>query len=55
MAGINYLVLTSTNLTLPLADWNIIATNPFGPGGGFSFTNAISGSVPNLFYLLEAP
>jgi autotransporter-associated beta strand protein len=55
MAGTNYLVLTSTNLALPLADWNIIATNPYGPGGGFSFTNAISGSVPNLFYLLEEP
>ena len=35
-----YLVLTSTNVALPLNEWTPIATNQFDPGGNFTFTNA---------------
>jgi len=52
-ANENYLVLTSTNLILPLANWTPIATNSFGPAGSFSFTNAITPGQPQNFYRLQ--
>jgi len=36
--------LTSTNVALPLSNWTSIATNQFGAGGVFSFTNGIQAS-----------
>ena len=49
----NYLVLTSTNMVLPLPSWTRIATNSFGATGTFSFTNAIAPGVPQNFYRLQ--
>lgn len=54
-AGNDYYVLTSTNLALPRANWTAIATNIFGPGGGFAFTNAVDPNSPRRFYLLQLP
>jgi len=50
--GWTYYVLTSTNLLLPRAGWNIIATNSFTSQGYFSFTNV---TLPNTqeFYQLS--
>jgi len=48
-----YLVLTSTNLLLPLSQWQIAATNPFDAGGNFNFTNTPAPGSPQLFYLLQ--
>lgn len=50
-----YYVLSSTNLTLPVAQWAAIATNTFDNNGDFSFTNAPDPSIPEVFYLLETP
>ncbi len=50
-----YAVLTSTNVTLPLSNWVSMATNPFGLGGSFSFTNPISPGTPQRFYRLRSP
>jgi len=50
--GGNYFVLTSANLTLPVANWGRPATNPFDAGGNFKFTNGVSPNSPRLFYLL---
>jgi hypothetical protein len=55
MAGNNYLVLTTTNLTLSLANWPVIATNQFGSDGSFNFTNSCNPSSPQKFYLLKLP
>jgi hypothetical protein len=54
-AGSNYLVLTTTNLALPLTNWTILATNQFGAGGGFNFTNPLNPNSPLNFYLLRLP
>lgn len=51
--GWSYLVLASTNLALPVAQWPPIATNTFDAGGGFCFTNIFGGNVNGRFYLLK--
>lgn len=46
-----FYTLASTNLALPVTNWTLMATNQFGPGGGFSFTNAVdSGKAQEFFY-----
>jgi hypothetical protein len=54
-AGNPYYVLTSTNLTTPLANWNRIATNAFDVNGNFAFTNNLNSSVRQLFYQIQLP
>jgi hypothetical protein len=50
----SYSVLTSTNLGSG-SNWTPLATNTFDGTGHFNFTNVVSASVPNLFYLLRSP
>ena len=49
-----YLVLMSTNLSLPLTNWTILATN-VASGNSFIFTatNAVNPAATNRFYLLQ--
>jgi glucuronoarabinoxylan endo-1,4-beta-xylanase len=48
--------LSSTNAALPLANWTIVATNQFNPGGGFSLTNPVTATVPSqMFFILRLP
>jgi hypothetical protein len=49
----SYMVLTSTNLTTPLANWVPVLTNNYDASGNFSVTNAIVPGVPDKFYLLK--
>ncbi len=51
----SYCVLASTNLTLPLAQWAFVATNPFDASGRFIFTNVPGSNTPQMFYRLEVP
>jgi autotransporter-associated beta strand protein len=46
-----YYVLTSTNVSLPVSNWTVVATNAFGGSGNFSFTN--SPHAPQTFYQLQ--
>ncbi len=55
VTGGNYLVLASTNLALPLAQWQVTATNVFGAGGSFYFTNPLYPLAPGVFYRLQLP
>jgi autotransporter-associated beta strand protein len=48
-----YSVLSSTNLTTPLANWVLQASGTFDGTGGFSYTNVIG--VPMRFLLLRIP
>ena len=50
-----YVVLASTNVTLPLSNWGSIATNQFNTGGGFTFTNTISPAFRQRFSQLRVP
>jgi autotransporter-associated beta strand protein len=54
-AGSNYSVVTTSNLTVKLTNWTLLATNQFGAGGNFSFTNIISPAKPQLFFRLRVP
>ncbi|HEY2083421.1 MAG TPA: hypothetical protein VGI88_11610, partial [Verrucomicrobiae bacterium] len=51
-AGATCYVLSSTNLALPLSNWNYESTNTL-PGNAFSFTNPISPANPQKFYRVK--
>jgi PKD repeat protein len=53
-AGVQYRILTSTNLTLPLASWTPVATNTFPGNGSFSYTNLPAGR-PAAYFRLVSP
>ena len=48
-----YYVLASTNLTLPISQWTVIATNTFDGDGNCNFTNLGVLKMPQTFYLLK--
>ena len=54
-SGNTYIVLTSTNLALPLSQWTPVATNLLSASGNFSITvtNTVSAGIPGRFYLLQ--
>jgi hypothetical protein len=54
-AGENYLVLTATNLALPITNWTVLATNQFGSGGAVNFTNPLDANSPQNFFRLRLP
>jgi hypothetical protein len=47
--------LVSTDLSVPLTNWTIIATNQFGAGGGFNFTNPVDSTQAQQFFILRLP
>jgi autotransporter-associated beta strand protein len=53
-AGGNYYVLTSTNITLAVANWTSILTQSFN-GVNFSFTNSFNPAESQRFFLLQLP
>jgi homoserine acetyltransferase len=53
--GTFFYTLASTNLALPVTNWTVIATNQFGSGGGFSFTNNYDSSKTRQFFILRLP
>ena len=54
-SGHTYIVLTSTNLALPLSQWTPVATNLLIARGNFSITvtNRVSAELPQRFYILQ--
>jgi hypothetical protein len=50
-----FIVLTSTNLATPLAQWNSLNAFQFGSQGQFVFTNIPPTNTPQQFYLLKSP
>lgn len=52
-AGVQYRILTSTNLTLPLAEWKTLVTSTFASNGSFSYTNATTNATS--FFQLVSP
>jgi hypothetical protein len=50
-----YYVLTSTNMSLPLAQWTPLFTNTFDTHGDFAWTNGMNIKVPQQFYLIQVP
>ncbi len=50
--GLQYNVLTSTNLTTPVSQWTPISTNAFS-SSVFSITNPVNGNAPESFYRMK--
>jgi autotransporter-associated beta strand protein len=50
----HYVVLTSTNIALPLSNWTPVVTNPFNPDGTFDYTNAIVPGTVRQFIDVQA-
>jgi autotransporter-associated beta strand protein len=48
-------VLTSTDLTVPLASWTVVTTGNYDGSGNFSYTvsGALSSGQPQQFYILQ--
>jgi hypothetical protein len=53
--GTFFYTLAATDLSVPLTNWTIIATNQFGSGGRFNFTNPFDSSQAQQFYILRLP
>ena len=52
-AGGGYHVLSSTDLTIPVANWTPAGTGSFDGSGNFSIT--INRSAPQTFYIISVP
>ena len=44
-----YVVLSSTNLTLPLSNWTSTVRNPFNSDGSFDYSTPINSTLPRQF------
>jgi autotransporter-associated beta strand protein len=55
VAGGNYYVLSSSNITSPMLNWSRVATNQFDANGTFNVTNPVNPAIPQLFYRLQLP
>jgi hypothetical protein len=53
--GYFYWLRSATNLTLPLTNWSIVATNPFDAYGNFSNQIPRTSLSPQMFYRLQLP
>lgn len=49
----HYIVLSTTNVALPLSEWQPLATNQFDANGAFNWTNSIVPGVKSEFYRLQ--
>jgi hypothetical protein len=49
----SYRILTSTNVSLPIAQWTAVATNQFNQSGEFSAALPIVPETGQLFYLIQ--
>jgi len=52
ISGIQYHILSTTNLTLPLASWIPVWTNVFAPDGNYSYTNSPLTNAATFFRLV---
>ena len=52
-ASVEYRVLTSTDVTLPAANWQPVATNVFDANGNFNFALPINPATSQRFYILS--
>jgi fibronectin-binding autotransporter adhesin len=51
----NFYIISSTNLTLPLSQWPIVATNQFDGAGNFTFSNVVVTNASQQYYSIKMP
>jgi hypothetical protein len=51
----SFTVLSSTNLSLPVTNWQVVATPVFDLTGAFSVTNTINPALPQQFLTIRSP
>jgi hypothetical protein len=54
LANSEYFVLTSTNLSLPLADWKVAGAGSFDASGNFSVSISYSAADVSRFYVIKS-
>jgi hypothetical protein len=54
-AGMNFSILNSTNLSVPIKNWNSVGSGTFDSSGHFSFTTALSPESLQQFFSLKIP
>jgi PKD repeat protein len=52
-AGVQYRILGTTNLALPLASWTPLFTNVFATDGSYSYTNSSATNAASFFRLVS--
>jgi len=55
ISGQKYILLTSTNLALPMSQWTPVITNLLDGSGSFACTNAIEASMPAQLFRTVLP
>jgi hypothetical protein len=50
-----YDLVTSTNLDVPPATWQVVASNQFDAAGHFAVTNLVNPSLPQRFFHIRTP
>ena len=55
LPGSNYVVLVSTNLSIPLTNWLALTTNTFDGTGQFHYTNNVNPAKPQQFFIFKSP
>jgi hypothetical protein len=53
--GNNYVIVASTNITIPTTNWIPASTNVFGVNGTFTVTNSMDAATPVNFYRVAVP
>ena len=53
--GKGYVVLTSSNLALPLSQWPVTGSNVFDDSGNFAFTNSANLNASQEYFRLQVP
>jgi hypothetical protein len=53
--GVSYRVLSSTNATLPVAQWQAVGPNYFNFDGSFTYSETVNPAQPAQFYLIAVP
>jgi hypothetical protein len=51
--GWTYFVLTTADVSLPLAQWTPVQTNRFDSGGGFVYVGVVNPTTPQTFYAIQ--
>ena len=54
-AGAGYSILTTSNLALPMSNWDVIGAGIFDSAGNFNVTNGILSAASSQFYAIRIP